>query len=122
MNSITQIRSKNYLVSTTKMSSKYVKLTQESYSDGVSFKLDDQYYTYVFFIDENKCDISLFLTDVDAKYHYNILSMVLTFGKRYWHNFCKCGGSSTISDSFKNWINDNIDSIERDIKIEKIIE
>lgn len=105
------------------MSSKYVKLTQESYGDGISFRVSDQYYNYTFHMGEIYEDsLPLFLTDIDAKYHYNILSMVLTFGKKYWHNFCLCGGSSTLSDGFKKWINDNIDSIERDIKIEKVIE
>lgn len=109
--------------------SKYIKLVQENRGDNtISFKLDDNYYMYDFYIndgndiEEDKNHLSLQMTDADAKYHYNVLSLVLMFGEKYWHNLCLCGGSSILSTRFTKFINNNIMSIERNIKIEKIIE
>jgi len=53
--------------------------------------------------------------------HYTILSIVLTFGSKFWKNFKDCGGTNVLEYRFIEFIDENIILIDRDINIEKII-
>ena len=73
-----------------------------------------------FYMGDEKMSIEL--TEIEATNYYMVLSLVLTLGEPYWHNFCRSGGSVRLDIEFCKFIQNNIKQINRDIVLEKIID
>jgi hypothetical protein len=75
---------------------------------------------FIFYINDKFIHINMDLAT--ANHHYIILSLFLTLGKKYWENLNQCGDAIFLLDAkFVDFIEENIKSVDRDIKIEEIV-
>ena len=102
-------------------SSLYVSLSQEVVCNNeVRTNIKDHIEEHHFYIGNESLSVNL--TAIEATNYYIILSLALTLGEKYWHNFCETGGTIRLRYEFYDFINRNIKLINRDINLEKIIE